>query len=53
MSHIFFVSAAYIISALVIAGLVAWIMIDQAVCKREMAELEKRGVRRRSAEPNR
>ncbi|MCB1453168.1 MAG: heme exporter protein CcmD [Rhizobiaceae bacterium] len=49
MTHTFFVSAAYGISALVICGLVGWILIDQAARKRELAELEKRGVKRRSA----
>ncbi len=49
MTHAFFVSAAYVISALAIAGLVGWILIDQAARKRELADLEKRGVRRRSA----
>lgn len=51
MTHAFFVSAAYIISALVIAGLVGWILLDQVARKRELADLEERGVRRRSAEP--
>lgn len=49
MTHTFFVSAAYGISALVICGLVGWILIDQAARKRELVELEKRGVKRRSA----
>jgi len=51
MPHPFFVAAAYGISALVIAALVGWILADQAARKRELAELEKRGVRRRSAGP--
>ena len=50
MTHMFFVSAAYGISALVIAGLVGWILLDQAARKRELADLEARGIRRRSAE---
>lgn len=49
MTHAFFVSAAYIISAVVIGGMVGWILLDQAARKRELAELERRGVRRRSA----
>lgn len=48
MTHAFFVSMAYGISALALCGLVGWIMIDQAARKRELAELEKRGVKRRS-----
>ncbi len=50
MTHTFFVSAAYIISALVIGGMVVWILADQTARKRELAELERRGVKRRSAE---
>ena len=50
MTHAFFVSAAYLISALAIAGLVAWILLDQAARKRELADLEERGVKRRSAD---
>jgi heme exporter protein D len=51
VTHIFFVSAAYIISAVVIGGMVMWILADQAARKRELADLERRGVKRRSAEP--
>ncbi|MBO6903166.1 MAG: heme exporter protein CcmD [Rhizobiaceae bacterium] len=49
MTHVFFVSMAYGVSALVLCGLVMWIMIDQAARKRELAELEQRGMKRRSA----
>lgn len=49
MNHPLYVAAAYGISALVVAGLIAWILIDQRLRKRELAELERRGVRRRSA----
>jgi heme exporter protein D len=49
MDHSLFVAAAYGITALVIAGLIGWILADQAGRRRELAELEKRGVRRRSA----
>ncbi|CAN0654769.1 Heme exporter protein D [Nitratireductor aquimarinus] len=48
MTHAGYVFAAYGISALVIAGLCLWILIDQAGRKRELKELEERGVRRRS-----
>jgi heme exporter protein D len=46
--HALYVSAAYGISALVLAGLVAWIFVDQRARRREMAELEASGARRRS-----
>jgi len=49
MTHAAYVFAAYGISALVIAGLGLWILIDQAGRKREIKELEERGIRRRSA----
>ncbi|WEX09862.1 heme exporter protein CcmD [Chelativorans sp. AA-79] len=49
MSHLAYVAAAYIISMLAIAGLVAWILLDQSAQQRALKELESRGVRRRSA----
>lgn len=50
MTHTLYVTAAYGITAVVIAGLVGWILLDQAARRRELAELEKRGIRRRSAQ---
>jgi heme exporter protein D len=47
-AHGLYVAAAYGISALVIAALVAWVLLDQRARRREMAELEASGVRRRS-----
>ncbi|RUM96239.1 heme exporter protein CcmD [Pseudaminobacter arsenicus] len=47
-AHALYVSAAYAISALVLAGLVIWILADQRGRRREMAELEASGARRRS-----
>ena len=47
-THALYVSAAYAISALVLAGLVIWILADQRGRRREMAELEASGARRRS-----
>ncbi|MEZ5812394.1 MAG: heme exporter protein CcmD [Rhizobiaceae bacterium] len=54
MSHAFFVTAAYGVSFLALAGLVIWIIADHRGRRRELAELEESGVRRRSdraAEP--
>ncbi len=48
MSHAEYVFAAYAISAVALVGMGAWILIDQASRRRELAELEARGVRRRS-----
>lgn len=47
-AHALYVTAAYAISALAIAGLVAWIILDQRARRRELAELEASGARRRS-----
>lgn len=46
--HALYVTAAYAVSALAIAGLVAWIILDQRARRRELAELEASGARRRS-----
>ena len=48
-SHALYVTAAYAISALGIGGLVGWILLDQQARRRDMAEIEAAGLRRRSA----
>lgn len=48
MTHIAYVSAAYAVAAIALAGLLVWVLLDQAGRKRDLAELEKRGIRRRS-----
>ena len=47
-AHALYVTAAYGVSALAIAGLIVWILADQRARKRELAELEAAGLRRRS-----
>ncbi len=47
-AHALYVTAAYAITGIVLAGLVGWILIDQRARKRELAELEAAGIRRRS-----
>ncbi|MDX8531860.1 heme exporter protein CcmD [Mesorhizobium sp. VK25A] len=47
-AHALFVTAAYAITAVVLVGLVCWILLDQRARKRELAALEAAGVRRRS-----
>ncbi|MEZ2331636.1 heme exporter protein CcmD [Mesorhizobium sp. RCC_202] len=47
-AHAVFVTAAYAITAIVLAGLIGWILLDQRARKRELAALEAAGVRRRS-----
>ena len=46
-AHALYVMAAYGISALVIAALAGWILIDQRNRKRELSRLEAAGIRRR------
>ncbi|ESZ69431.1 transcriptional regulator [Mesorhizobium sp. L103C119B0] len=47
-AHALYVAAAYGITVIVLAGLIGWILLDQRTRKRELAELEAAGVRRRS-----
>jgi heme exporter protein D len=47
-THALFVTAAYSIAAVVLAMLVGWILADMSARRRELADLEARGVRRRS-----
>jgi heme exporter protein D len=49
VSHAGFIAAAYVATALVLAGLVAWIVADGRAQRRRLAELEARGIKRRSA----
>ena len=47
-AHDLFVAAAYACAALGSLGLIAWVLVDQHLRRRELAELEAAGVRRRS-----
>ncbi|RWG18971.1 MAG: heme exporter protein CcmD, partial [Mesorhizobium sp.] len=47
-AHALYVAAAYAISAIVLVGLIGWILLDQRARKRELAALDAAGVRRRS-----
>jgi heme exporter protein D len=47
-AHALYVTAAYGVSALVIFGLIGWILVDQRNRKHELARLEAAGIRRRS-----
>jgi heme exporter protein D len=49
MSHAGFIAAAYVATALVLAGLLLWIVADGRAQRRRLADLEARGIRRRSA----
>lgn len=48
--HAEFILAAYGVSLLVLAGLAGWIRLDARRQAQLLAELEARGVRRRSAQ---
>lgn len=49
--HAGFILACYAATALVVAGLIAWVIVDHRLQTRTLAALESRGVRRRSARP--
>ncbi len=48
-NHAGFIVAAYLATLIVIAGLVVWIVLDGRSLRRRLAELEARGISRRSA----
>ena len=48
--HAAFIVSAYMMATAVVAALVVWVAADHAAQKRALAELERRGVSRRSAE---
>ncbi len=52
MDHLGFILAAYLATFAVIAGLVGWTVVDGRALRRRLADLEARGVRRRSAGGN-
>ena len=48
-AHAGFIIAAYAVTVLVLAILVAWIVLDGRAQRRRIADLEARGIRRRSS----
>jgi heme exporter protein D len=46
--HAGFILAAYAAAAIIVGGLIAWIVIDYRAQMRALADLEARGVTRRS-----
>jgi heme exporter protein D len=46
-----FIITAYLIAALVVTALVIWVIADHLAQKRALADLERRGITRRSVEP--
>ena len=49
MNHLGFIVASYVAAFAVIGGLVAWVMVDFRAQRRALADLELRGLTRRSA----
>lgn len=47
-AHAMYVTAAYGVSALVLGGLIIGLLVDASARRRELAELEASGMRRRS-----
>ena len=46
--HASFIVAAYVMAALVVLALIAWVLGDHEAQRRKLADLEARGVTRRS-----
>jgi heme exporter protein D len=49
INHIGFIVSAYAAAVVVVGALIAWVMIDYRVQRRKLADLETRGLARRSA----
>lgn len=49
--HAGFIISAYVVTIAVVAALVIWVTADHVAQKRAIAELERRGITRRSAQP--
>jgi heme exporter protein D len=49
MDHAGFIVAAYLTTLVVLGGMILWIVADGRTQKRHLADLEARGIRRRSA----
>ncbi|MCB8819151.1 heme exporter protein CcmD [Microvirga rosea] len=47
-SHAAFIASAYVITAVVVAGLIVRAVVDHRIQRRALAELEARGAGRRS-----
>jgi len=47
--HAGFILAAYAVSAVIVLAVVGWILADGVLLRRQMRDLEARGIRRRSA----
>ena len=48
MTHLGYIIAAYLATAIVLLGMVLWVVLDLRAAKRKLARLEQEGLRRRS-----
>jgi len=48
MTHLGYILAAYLASAIVLLGMVAWVVLDLRTQKQKLTRLEEQGLRRRS-----
>ena len=49
VNHLPFIVGSYVAAFMIVAGLIGWVMIDLRTQRRALAELEMRGLTRRSA----
>jgi heme exporter protein D len=49
VNHLGFIVAAYAVSVAVVGALIAWVTLDYRAQRRTLADLETRGIARRSA----
>ena len=49
--HAGFIVTAYLVAIAVVGMLIAWVVSDYFAQKRALADLDRRGITRRSAEP--
>ena len=49
MNHLPFIVGSYAAAFVVVAGLIGWVMLDYRAQRRALADLERRGLTRRSA----
>ena len=52
MTHTFYIAMSYGIMAVTVLCLIGWVWLDGRARRKELAELEASGIRRRSAGPN-
>jgi heme exporter protein D len=46
--HALFIEASYVVTVVIVATLILWIVLDYAAQRRILGDLDARGVRRRS-----